>query len=131
MKKMQTLALTLALVALVSVSWASINLNSSRSNIYRIIFPDAVMKQVQAKAVLVEIDKIGPANEATVRDWLARNLKRLGAQTDRIKEIVVVPAAKTRDHLIAIALLTNAAGEHAALKDACPECALARRPPSQ
>jgi hypothetical protein len=128
MKKLLTLAI--ALVALGSISWASIALNSSRSNIYRLIYSADVMSQAQATAILVEMDKISPPNEATVKKWLAQNLKRHGVQTDHIKEVLFVPAANTRQ-LITIALLTNSADEPAALAVTCPECVLVRHPPSK
>jgi hypothetical protein len=108
----------------------SINLNSSRSNIYRLIGSADVISQAQATAILVELDKIGPANEATLRKWLAQNLNRHGVQTERIKEIIFVPADKT-DKLLTIALLTNSPDEPAALAAACPKCVPVRHPLSK
>jgi hypothetical protein len=129
MKRLLTLAL--AFVALGPISWASINLNSSRSNSYRVIFSDAVMSKAQAKAMLEEMDKIGPSNEATVKKWLAQNFKRLGVHTGNIKEILFVPADKTQKQPITIALLTNVEGEDAALRVTCPDCARVRNSASK
>lgn len=128
MKKSQGLFLSVAVVA--SISWASINLNSSRSNIYRLIYPADVISPAQATAILGELDRMGPATEATLKLWLAQNLGRHGVQANRIKEMVFVPAARTRS-LVTIALLTNSPGEPAALAAACPECVLVRHPPSR
>ena len=121
--------LTLVFVALGSLSLASIALNSSRSNVYRLVYPSDVMSQAQATAVLAEMDKISPANEATVKKWLTQNLKRHGVQAERIKEILFVPATNTRKQHT-IALLTKSPDEPAALAVACPECVPVRHPPS-
>jgi hypothetical protein len=125
-KKLLTLALTLVALSL----GASIALNSSRSNIYRLIYPAGVVSQTQATAILADLDKLGPANEATVKHWLAQNFKRHGVQADHVKEILFVPADKTRK-LVTIALLTNSKDEPAALAATCPECVPVRHPPSK
>ena len=111
MKKLLTLAL--AVVALGSISWAATNLNSSRSNIYRLIYPADIMSQAQATALLAELDKIGPADDARLKQWLPANFKRHGVQGDSIKKIIVLPADKTRKSITLI-LLTNPADEPAA-----------------
>jgi hypothetical protein len=130
MKKLLTPAL--AFVALVSISWASINLNSSRSNSYRVIYAaPTVMIKAQAEAVLEQLDKIGRADEATVKKWLQKNLKLHGVHTENIKEVLFVPAAKTKNNLITIVLLTNAADEREALKGICAECELVRNSASK
>ena len=126
MKKLLTLALALVALSL----GASIALNSSRSNIYRLIYPVSEVSQTQATAILAELDKIGPPNEATVKHWLAQNFKRHGIQADHIKEILFVPADKTRK-LATVALLTNSKDEPAALAATCPECVPVRHPPSK
>ena len=126
MKKLMTLALTFGALSL----GASINLNSSRSNICRLIYPASEVSQAQATAILAELDKLGPANEATVKHWFAQNFKRHGVQADHIKEIRFVPADKTRK-LVTIALLTNSKDEPAALAATCPECVPVRHPPSK
>lgn len=82
-------AITSLLGVTLSLSWAATSLNSSRSNIYRLIYDDKVISQAQATALLAELDKLGPADEATLKKWLAANFKRLGIQADRIKEISI------------------------------------------
>ena len=109
MKKMQTLAIALALVALGSVSWSatslnssrimqkkppdpqSINLNSSRSNIYRLITHKNEMSDSQAKAILAKLDRFKGAQveEATVR----KIVKDSGVQA--VMEVILY-LAKTR-----------------------------------
>ena len=101
------------LVALASLSWAATNLNSSKSNIYRVTYDTTVMSPAQAATLLSELDKIGPADEAQLKMWLPANFKRLGIQGDRIKKISIRKADKASP--IVILLLTNPADEPAAL----------------
>lgn len=82
-------AITTLLGVTLSLSWAAINLNSSKSNVYRLVSDDKVISQTQATAMLEELDKIGPADEATLKKWLAANFKRFGVQADRIKKISI------------------------------------------
>lgn len=138
MKKL--LILVVAVVALGSISWAAISLNSSRSNIYRIIAHPEVMSQAQATVVVAEMTKLGRVNEATMREWLKNNLTRLGVKVDKIKEIRFVagaPAAPagpaTRvgtQNPITIVFLTHSPDEPAALAAVCPECVPVRHPTS-
>jgi hypothetical protein len=112
MKKMQTLAIALALVALGSVSWSatslnssrimqkkppdpqSISLNSSRSNIYRLITHKNEMSDSQAKAILAKLDQFKGAQveEATVR----KIVKDSGVQA--VMEVILYLAkSRTRE----------------------------------
>ena len=63
MKKTLTLTVALALVALGSVSWASTNLNSLKSNIYRIAFEKNVVSSTQPTAMSAEFAKVGKGGE--------------------------------------------------------------------
>ena len=112
MKKLLTLAL--AVVALGSISWAATNLNSSRSNNYRLICSADVMRQAQATAILAELDKIGPADEARLNPMWPALLKKHGVQADHVKKIIIRPADKTRKQ-ITIILLTDLADEAQAI----------------
>jgi hypothetical protein len=78
-------------VAVASISWAT-NLNSSRSNIYRVIYDTEAVTPDQASALLGELDKLGPADEAKLKRWLPANFKKHGIQADQIKKIVILPA---------------------------------------
>ena len=112
---MQTrLVFTLAAIALFSTSWAATNLNSSRSNIYRVTYDTEVMSSAQAAALLAELDKLGPSDEATLKQWLAANFKKHGIRADGIKKIVVLPASSGRK-TITVILLKNPADEAQAI----------------
>ena len=101
------------LMAIASLSWAAANLNSSKSNIYRVTYDTTIVSPTQASAMLAELDKIGPADEAKLKAWLAANFKRLGIPGDRIKHISVRRVDKASP--ILILLLSNPADEAAAI----------------
>lgn len=82
-----------------SMAWAAINLNSSKSNVYRVVYDG--MTPGQAAAVLAEFDKVHPDNEAKVRQIL----QKLFVPTN-FKLIVVQPAAGM-SKLSTIILLTR------------------------
>ena len=92
---------------------AATNLNSSRSNIYRLTYPTDLVNSDQAKAILAELDRMGPADEAKLKQWLPANFKRLGIAPDRVKKVVVLPRSREMKE-IAIILLTNPDDEAAA-----------------
>ncbi|HEY3172733.1 MAG TPA: hypothetical protein VGK86_09180 [Thermoanaerobaculia bacterium] len=95
-------------------AWASINLNSSKSNIYRLTYPRDLASPAQAKAILAELDKMGPADEAKLKQWLPANFKRFGIAGDRIKKLIVLPRGKEMKE-IGIILLTKPEDEAAAI----------------
>ena len=97
-------------VATTSICFATINLNSSKSNVYRVVStvpPDVITK------VLAQLDTKGQrVNEATVREILR---KIGGGQLDtKVKKIVILPPRGT-PKLSTILLLENLADEAAAL----------------
>lgn len=101
------------LSAAAAVALAATNLNSSKSNIYRVTYDTAAVSPSQAAALLSELEKIGPADEAKLKTWLPANFKRLGIQGDRIKKISIRKADKAST--ILILLLGNPADEAAGL----------------
>jgi hypothetical protein len=108
MKRLVTLVLVL--VAMESASWGSINLNSSRSNVFRFVYEPSVMTSAQATAVLGELGKNPQADDATLR----RFLKSHGVRVENIKKIIRRPKDKTHE-LPTIIFLTDPANEPAAL----------------
>jgi hypothetical protein len=97
-----------------SLSWAATNLNSSKSNIYRLTYPSDLVSRDQAKAILAELDKMGPTDEAKLKQWLPANFRRFGIARDRVKKLVVLPRDKELKE-IAIILLTKPEDEAAAI----------------
>jgi hypothetical protein len=104
----------LAWLLIAASAWASIALNSSRSNTYRLTYPSDLATRDQAKAILAELDKMGPADEAKLKHWLAANFKRFGIAGDRIKKLIVLPRGKEMKE-IGIILLTRLEDEAAAI----------------
>lgn len=102
-----------AILLVATLAWASINLNSSRSNIYRLAYPGDLVTSAQAKAMLAELDKMGPAGEAKLKRWLPANFKRFGIDGTRVKKLVVMQPDKDMKET-GILLLTNPADETAA-----------------
>ena len=124
----RSLVLAVTLVALASISWASIALNSSRSNIYRLVCPATVVTPAQAAAILKALDKIGPGvSEAKLRQILSTQ----GVNLTLIKKIEIIPAAQRNEKIPAILLLTDPGDHAAALAATCPGCDPVRHPPSK
>lgn len=104
----------LASLFIATAAWAAANLNSSKSNIYRLTYSNDLASASQVKQLLAELDKIGPADEAKLKRWLPANFKRVGIAGDRIKKIIVLPRGKEMKE-IGIILLTRPEDEAAAI----------------
>ncbi len=103
-----------ASLLIAAAAWAAINLNSSKSNIYRLTYPSDLASPAQVKAILADLDKLGPADEAKLKQWLPANFKRLGIAGDRIKKVIVLPRGKEMKE-IGIILLTKPEDEATAI----------------
>jgi hypothetical protein len=103
-----------AALLVASIAWSASNLNSSRSNVYRLTYPTDLVSAAQAKAMLAELDGMGAADEARLKRWLAANFKRFGVAGDRVKKIVVLPRSAEMKE-IGIVLLTRPEDEAAAV----------------
>ncbi len=65
------------------------NLNSSRSNTYRLIYPDTVTHE-QAAAILAALDKHGPADEAQLKQLLRQQiLPSVGVQPSAVGAVTI------------------------------------------
>jgi hypothetical protein len=112
------LIVTVAVVLLLAVSLpvgAAANLNFSKSNInrYWMTYPTDLLSPAHVKAMLADLDQLGPTDEARLKQWLLKNFRRFGVAAERVKKIVVVPA--TREHPQIVILLTNPADEAEAI----------------
>lgn len=94
--KARYISCVLSFLLIAAAAWASIALNSSRSNIYRLTYPSDVASPAQVKAILAELDKMGPVDEAKLKQWLPANFKRFGIAGDRIKKLIVLPRGVRR-----------------------------------
>ena len=94
--------------------WAASNLNLSKSNLYRLTYASDLVNSAQATALLAELDRMGPADEAKLKQWLPANFKRLGIAGDRIRKLIVLaPNKKMKE--TGIILLTRTEDEAAAI----------------
>jgi hypothetical protein len=84
-----TAVLALASLALPSPAMASINLNSSKSNIYRVAHSTTLMTAAQAAAILADLDKTPGMDEAAIKRALPQLLKKNGVDPAKVKETVV------------------------------------------
>jgi hypothetical protein len=112
--KTRYMSFLLASLFIAATAWASINLNSSRSNIYRLTYPNDLASPAQVKAILADLDKLGPLDEAKLKHWLPANFKRFGIAGERIKKLIVLPRDKEMKE-IGIILLTKPEDEAAAI----------------
>ena len=103
----------IASLFIATLALAATNLNSSRSNIYRLTYPTDLGSADQAKAILGELDKMGPADEGKLKQWLPANFRRFGIAGNRVKKLIVLPRDRELKE-IAIILLTNPEDEAAA-----------------
>jgi len=89
-----------------TLAWSATQLNSSKSNIYRLTYPNDLVSREQAKTILEELDKMGPTDEARLKRWLPANFKRFGIAGGRVKKLVILPRGGELKE-IAIILLTK------------------------
>ena len=105
------------LVAMIaSLSYGAANLNSSKSNIYRLVYAPPVTP-AQATAILAELDRAKPrgdADEATVRAIVHKHIGALKSARGENLVIVVRPAAGAQK-LKSILILESASDEAAAI----------------
>ena len=109
MKSRMTLA-AIATLFVAALGWASSNLNSSRSNTFRVTYSADLVGSAQVHQLLAALDKLGPTDEARLKQWLAANFKRYGIAPARVKKLVILPPDKERKET-AIILLTNPSDE--------------------
>ena len=108
------MALLAGILLLATCAWAATNLNSSKSNAYRLTYSTDAVSREQARAMLAELDRMGTVDEARLKQWLAANFKRFGIQGERIRKIVVLPRNNDLKE-VSLLLLGNPADEPAAI----------------
>ena len=107
-------AIVVVLLGTALTAAAAVNLNTSRSNAYRLTYHATLLGAAQAKAMLAELDKVGPMGEEAAKVWLKANFRRFGIDPQAVKKMVVLPAGKVAKET-AILLLANPADETAAM----------------
>ena len=113
MKARYTLCVVASLL-FATIAGAAANLNLSKSNIYRLTYPSELASPVQVQAMLAELDKMGPADAARLKQWLPANFRRFGIAGDQIKKVIILPRDRTMKET-GIVLLTRPEDEAAAI----------------
>ena len=80
-----------------NISVQSANLNLSKSNINRVIYPSQLLSAGNAQLLVAELDKTEAMDESTMKTWLAANFKRFGIDSSRVKQITVYSGRKFSD----------------------------------
>jgi hypothetical protein len=102
-----------AVLLLVSLAGAATNLNSSKSNAYRMTYSKVILTPAQAEAVLAELDKTPQMDEAAIKQALPGLLKKNGVDAAKVKKTIVKRDSQSKS--ISIILLDNPADESAAV----------------
>lgn len=113
-RRLFSAAMGSVLAAMCSLAWAATKLNSSKSNIYRLVYDTSIVSPAQASALLKGLEKLGRTSEAKAKAWLVSNFEPLGIPTASVKKVVILPADTTRKTITAI-LLKDPADEAQAL----------------
>jgi len=95
-------SVTTLLATMASISWATANLNLSKSNINRVVYSTDGMTSTQAAALVAELDKMPRVDDAAVR----KTLQKLFIPPTNFKLISIKPGKPTT-----VLLLTNPAQE--------------------
>ncbi len=103
MKRLARLIAVLIL-AMASLAGGATNLNSSRSNIYRLTYSTSLVTPAQAAAILADLDKTPGMDEAALKRVLPQILKKNGVDPARVKKTLVRPGDKERKSMSVIIL---------------------------
>jgi len=98
----------------VMVSRAASNLNLSKSNVNRLIYPADTVSQAQAAAILADLDSVMQSGgRVNLQAAVEEALKKQGLDT-KIKKTIIKPANAT-GQLTTIIILANPADEAEAI----------------
>ena len=111
--RLGALAGVLAAAALTAAA-ATSNLNLSKSNLYRLTYHANLLTDAQAKAMLSELDRLGPMDEARLKQWLPANFRRFGVKPELVRKMVILPPGQAGREA-AILLLSDPADEAKAM----------------
>jgi|GEM_PF-1447926 len=106
--------LSILFLGAVLYTQAATNLNSSRSNIYRLIYPADTVSSSQAAAILADLDAAAESGgRVNLQGAVSEALTKQGLEA-KIKKTIIQPASATRE-LTTIIILSNPADEAQAL----------------
>jgi len=111
--RLGALAGLLAAAALTAAA-ATSNLNLSKSNLYRLTYHANLLTDAQARSMLAELDRLGPMDEARLKQWLPANFRRFGVKPELVRKMVILPPGQAGREA-AILLLSDPADEAKAM----------------
>jgi hypothetical protein len=103
-------ALLVLLASLEGPCLGATNFNTSRSNSYRLTYPADLTTANHAEAMLAELDRVRPAGDARLKQWLAANFKRFAIDPASVKKVVLLRPGKA-GRQTSVILLTDPADE--------------------
>ncbi len=71
------------------------NLNSSKSNINRMIYDNSLITPAQAEKLLADAERAGIRDGEKMKQWLASNFKAMGIPSDKISVLDVYVARES------------------------------------
>lgn len=101
---MKRLAFAIAVLALASLADAAVNLNSSKSNAYRMTYSTAIVTPAQAAAILAELDKMPQMDDSAIKQALPRILRKNGVDPSKVKKTLIRPDDAERKSVSIIVL---------------------------
>ena len=73
------------------------NLNLSKSNINKLVYPGALINAANATLLLKGLENSNLADQAAMKNWLAANFKRFGVDSSKVKQILIFPLRQYAD----------------------------------
>ena len=73
------------------------NLNLSKSNINRLVYPANTLTAANAQALLAELENGNLTDQAKQKSWLCSNFRKFGVSPDVIKQIFIFAARQFED----------------------------------
>lgn len=73
------------------------NLNLSKSNINRVVYPSGMMTSAAAQTMLVDLGKANLPEQSKQKAWLVNNFRKYNLDADKIKQIIFFPLRQYED----------------------------------
>lgn len=75
----------------------AVNLNTSRSNVNRLIYVPGLVTPANAQLMLTELDAMPQMEEVSLKIWVAANFKRFGIDSNQVKQITIYSGREFSD----------------------------------
>ena len=75
----------------------SANLNLSKSNINKLVYPATLITAANATLLLKDLENANLADQLAMKTWLAANFKRFSIDASKVKQITIFPSRQYED----------------------------------